>query len=110
LATQLRVDVSQAEDGFALFKASFGQPNDNLKPLSNALLSIPISTADCERGFSCVNNILTSIRNGLEIKNLSSLMFGSIIGPDLFEFDPMRYVVDRLKEGRHSAYDTKSIH
>ena len=50
-------------------------------------LTIPIATADCERGFSAMNRIKTSPRNRLKTKTLEQLMFISIEGPALEQFD-----------------------
>ena len=46
-------------------------------------LTIPVATADCERGFSAMNRIKTSPRNRLKTKTLEQLMFISIEGPAL---------------------------
>lgn len=109
LARKMRVDVEKTLAGFVLMKATGGQLNEELKPLSDSLRVIPISTAECERGFSCMNNVLTSSRNMLNVTNLSQLMFISIVGPDLCNFDPIPYTKLWLASGRHSAYDTKSM-
>ncbi len=53
--------------------------------LNNALV---ISSADCERGFSQMNILATSIRSSLAIKTLSSLMFIKCVGPPPRLFDP----------------------
>ena len=50
-------------------------------------LTIPIATADCERGFSAMNRIKTSPRNRLKTKTLEQLMLISIEGPALEQFD-----------------------
>ena len=50
-------------------------------------LTIPIATADCEHGFSAMNRIKTSPRNWLKTKTLEQLMFISIEGPALEQFD-----------------------
>ena len=41
-------------------------------------MTIPISTAACERGFSRQNIIKNDIRNGLSLESLDALMFISM--------------------------------
>lgn len=55
--------------------------------LANIALTIPVSSAACERGFSCQNRIKTGLRNRLSEQNLDSLMKVAIEGPPLAEFD-----------------------
>ena len=50
-------------------------------------LILPIATADCERGFSALNRIKTCPRNRLKTRTLEELMFISIEGPTLEQFD-----------------------
>ena len=57
--------------------------------LANIALTIPISTADCERGFSAVKRIKTLLRNQSKTHTLDCLMRISVEGPELdrFNFD-----------------------
>ena len=48
---------------------------------------IPASTADCERVFSALNRIKTPLRNHLSNKIIVQLLFISIEGPCLENFD-----------------------
>ena len=50
-------------------------------------LLIPTSTADCERGFSTLKRIKTPLRNRLSNPIAVHLMFISIEGPTLANFD-----------------------
>ena len=54
----------------------------NLAKLAAIGLIIPMSTADCERGFSTLGRIKTDLRNRLSYKILNALMTISIEGPD----------------------------
>lgn len=58
--------------------------------LANIALTIPVSSAARERGFSCQNRIKTGLRNRLSEQNLDSLMKVAIEGPPLAEFDFQR--------------------
>ena len=50
-------------------------------------LILPIATADCECGFSALNRIKTCPHNRLKTRTLEELMFISIEGPTLEQFD-----------------------
>ena len=57
-----------------------------LKLLTIAL-TIPVSSVDCERGFSKQNLIKTKIRAILKTENVSTLMKMSVDTPELEKFD-----------------------
>ena len=50
-------------------------------------LTIPFSTADCERAFSTMKRVKTPLRNRLKTTTLDWLLRISIEGPDLNDFD-----------------------
>ena len=54
----------------------------NLAQLSAIGLVIPMSTADCERGFSALRRIKIDLRNRLSSKVLNALMAILIEGPE----------------------------
>ena len=78
-----------------------------LKPLNRCLQTFPVSTADCERGFSLMNCIVTDLRNSLTIPNVSNLMFVNINGPPIEQWTAKPYVTQWLKRHRSST-DTQS--
>ena len=53
--------------------------------LANIALIIPVSSASCERGFSCQNRIKTGLRNRLSEGHLENLMKVAIEGALLAE-------------------------
>lgn len=59
----------------------------NLHKLVVIALVIPMSSADCERGFSALKRIKTRLRNRLSNRILNHLLMISIEGPMLEEFD-----------------------
>ena len=59
----------------------------NIAKIALAALLIPASTADCERGFSTLKRIKTSLRNRLNNATSSELLFISIKGPALNDFN-----------------------
>ena len=106
LSERFHLDSSASAAGFKLFKAVGGRSlNDQLEPLSTALSVIPISTAECERSFSVMNNIISSKRNRLAVGNAADLMVISIMGPPVGKFNPKSYAEAWLRQGRHAASD-----
>ena len=75
--------------------------------LKAILNTLPISSADCERGFSSMNIICNDLRNRLTISHISNLMFISLVGPPVSKFRPEVYVKKWLKTHR-SADDSRT--
>lgn len=80
----------------------------NLKPLLRAVSTVPVCTAECERGFSLMNLINTPTRNKLDVSTMSALMFAKAVGPPLRRFKPISYVKSWLAKGSRSADDLNS--
>uniref|UniRef100_H3AKH7 HAT C-terminal dimerisation domain-containing protein n=1 Tax=Latimeria chalumnae TaxID=7897 RepID=H3AKH7_LATCH len=76
---------------------------ERLKQLLDVLKTLIISTAECERSFSALNDILTNIRNSLSLETASKLIFIKTVGPPLELFKPESYVRSWLGKGRHHA-------
>jgi len=95
--------------GFREYKDNGGKrcPND-LVPLKRAIGTLVVSTADCERGFSQMNVIMTPTRNSLTINRLSNLMFIKCVGPPLTLFKPLSYVKTWLVKGHVTSDDIKA--
>ena len=74
-----------------------------MKRLYSSSMIIPVSNAECERDFSILNITYTDVRSILSVKHLSSLMFISIEGPPLKEFQPNEYAKEWVNAGRKSA-------
>ena len=89
---------------FAIFKKTCGkQTGHNLQALMRILSVLPISSAECERGFSQMNLYHTSVRNKLVGNTVSDLLMVGINGPPLHAFNAKKYVVSWLQSGRHST-------
>ena len=79
------------------------------KPSCRAVECLVVSTAECERSFSAMNDIASDTRSSLGIKRISALMFAKLLGPqDVIAFNPESYVRKWMASGRHSADDTAS--
>ena len=114
LSSRFSINPMEMAVGFRHFKAMAGNSDStyHVQPLLDILMTVPISrptgTADCERGFSKMNTILTTKRSSMSVENLSSLMFISLTGPPTRLFNPTsyRYVKSWLQSGLHSAQDS----
>jgi len=76
-----------------------------LKRLVGAVHTLLVSTAECERGFSRMNIICTLLRTCLTVKHISVLLFISVNGPSLSQWQPLPYVKSWLAQGRHAPTD-----
>ena len=78
---------------------------DNLKSLTSLLEILPISSAECERGFSQMNLQHSAVRNRLLVTSVSDLLMIGINGPPLCHWSAEKYVVSWFKASRHGALD-----
>ena len=62
---------------------------------------LPMSTAECKRGFSLSNRVKTKLRNKLDISTMDDLMFSCCNGPSLIDFDPTSAILIWEKARRH---------
>jgi hypothetical protein len=80
---------------------------DKLFKLIHNLDMVPVSSSECERGFSQMNLTEIPLRSSLLTKT-TSVIFIKIVGPPLSQFDPTKFVESWLLFGHHhSAIDTK---
>uniref|UniRef100_A0A8C8RJZ3 HAT C-terminal dimerisation domain-containing protein n=1 Tax=Pelusios castaneus TaxID=367368 RepID=A0A8C8RJZ3_9SAUR len=107
LSNRLQLNEREMIRGFREYLMEKTYP-ETLLPLIRAIHTIPISSSECERGFSQMNLIITSTRASLMTKTVSSLLFIRLVGPPLTFFDPSKYVDSWLLRGRHSAVDSQS--
>ncbi len=95
--------TDQALNGMRdLLEEPNSEPN-GLKPLINSMKTISVSTAECERNFSLMNNINTDKRAVLLVSNISNLMMININGPPTSKFDPRKNTRTRLKSHRAAS-------
>ncbi|KAJ4946887.1 hypothetical protein JOQ06_008930, partial [Pogonophryne albipinna] len=66
---------------------------NNLGIFAQIYLTMAVSTAACERGFSCMKRVKSDWRSSLSTHNLTRLMFLTIEGPSLDTFDAKRAVL-----------------
>lgn len=98
------VDIIRGFREYKVVKAVY-MPLDFV-PLMKAVETIAVSTSECERRFSSMNDLLTPKRNCLSTNRLSSLLFLKCVGPPIQRFEPLPYVKTWLQLGRRSADET----
>lgn len=109
LCARFRVSFENAQNGFRDFIDDGGvRVTAGLAELDTAIKTLPVSSADAERGFSTMNIIGNDLRNRLLVPKLSDLMFVSLVGPSLEEFQPLPYVKQWLLGGHRAACDNQS--
>ena len=105
LSKMMHLNVLDTKLAFVSYKESCGlnEPVEIIK-LKTALNTISASNADCERGFSTMNNVITPNRNSLSTANAASLIFISQVGEPFTSWKPDRFVKSWLRKGRRAAY------
>jgi len=68
-----------------------------------AAATYPGTSAECERGFSVMNEIAWDKRNSLHVETVSTLMFLALNGPPLEKFDPLPHVRSWLEKGHRKS-------
>lgn len=104
LTALFQVDETSTIQGFREYKDTKIIPSTSpLKPLLVAIKTIAISSSECERSFSAMNNTVTSKRNSLTPQHISSLLFIQCVGPPVVNFNPTNYVNSWIVNGRRDA-------
>jgi len=78
-----------------------------IKTLLNCVSTIAVSTAACERGFSKMNVICSSLRSRLIVSHISSLTFISSCGPPLHIWQRVTFVKSWLAFNRRPALPSR---
>jgi len=108
LCNRFRLPYASIRDAYGDYKDSGGRHMPkSFSSLMRPVNTIPVSTAECERGFSAMNIIITERRSSLLIEHVSSLMFIKLHGPPLEYWKPGHYVKSWFANHR-SATDTRT--
>ena len=94
--------------GFIQYKSSGGRSISN--KFNNLLVAVDTlspSNADCDRGFSAMNNIIND-RSLITTNNAANLLFISAVGPPSQAWDPDPYVKTLLGK-RRAAHSTSGM-
>ncbi len=107
VSTKFLVPFSSAlKQAYRDFKESKGADvAPVMQQIISAVATLPVSTAACERGFSKMNIVCTPLRSTLTVAHISSLLFISMVGPPVVQWNPMPYVKTWIAKGRrHSQF------
>lgn len=112
LAERFYPSCDRAQHILASFREYCETPNRIPKPLRDLfvfglLQTIPISSAECERGFSQMNLIISPVRTKLSVPHVASLLFITINGPPPHLWKGTEATTSWLKSHR-SAIDTRA--
>lgn len=80
----------------------------SIEKLKAIISTIPISSSECERGFSQMNLIASSLRSSFLVSSISVLLYIKLVGPSLNQFDPSAYVRSWLVLKKRTATDSRS--
>ena len=95
----------QAVEQFRDWKLQRSAPGNTLERLCIASRTYLPTSAECEQGFSAVNNTDNQTRNRLREDSLSSLLFVDLNRPPLKKFNPVPFVRSWIKAG-HRLYSS----
>ena len=85
-----------------------GDKFPNLLKLAAIVLTTPVHTADCERGFSNQNRVKISLRNRLSPERLDDLVTVSCEGGALSDFD-FKSALQHWKKRGTEEYTHKTV-
>ena len=75
----------------------------SMKIFTNAIETLPVSTAECEHGFSQMNIICSPFRSIITTMHLSSLMYIALVGHPVHLWNPLPNVKSWLVTGHRDA-------
>ncbi|XP_056091376.1 E3 SUMO-protein ligase KIAA1586-like [Rhinichthys klamathensis goyatoka] len=107
LAKALGEPTREAVEQFRDWKLQGTAPGKTLERLCIASRTYLPTSAECERGFSAVNNTSNQTRNRLREDSLSSLLFVDLNGSPLDKFDPVPFVRSWIKAGHRLSSSWK---
>ncbi len=103
LAKMLGEPAREVVEEFRNWKLQDRAPGRKLEKICTASRTYLPSSAECERGFSAVNDTDSKTRNRLRENSLSSLLFLDINGPPLESFDPKPFITSWIKAGHRPS-------
>jgi len=103
LSKKFKVDEITSVRGFRQFKDTKEDNVEDLKLLTTAIKCIAISSSECERSFSSMNEIVSPKRNSLGSVHISSLVFINCVGPPIDKINPTKWIESWVKKGKRTA-------
>ena len=92
MAKLCHVNAIEALTEFCEYKNNKRRIEKTLQALFHRICLLPISSAECERGFSGMNANHSDVRNQLSIDTLSTLLFVKVNGPPPSLFNRIPYI------------------
>jgi hypothetical protein len=109
LAIKFQVDETSTIRDFCEFKDTKKLSLiHSLRPLIVAINTIAISSSECKKSFSTMNNTVTWKRNALMPNHISSLLLIQCVGPPTNNFIPISYVKSWILKGKRDAAENCS--
>ena len=80
LCERFKLNSSESVQGIREYIENGGKriPRE-LKKLMNTVSAIPVSTAECERGFSAMNLIDTTMRSSIQVSDVDVLLYSTVV-------------------------------
>lgn len=103
LSKKFKVDEISAVRDFRQFKDTKEESIDDLKQLTSAIKTIAVSSSECERSFSSMNEIVSPKRNVLNCNHISSLIFINCIGPPIDKINTTKWIESWINKGNRLA-------
>lgn len=104
LCQRFKVEYCELREPFRDYVDDPNQIPAAITKLKAVLRTLPVSSADCERGFSSMNVICSDIRNRLDVHHIDNLIFISLVGPPVKHFCPEHYVKLWLQSHRSADH------
>ena len=82
-----KMSMKEHLSSLALHRSTVSVAYPNLSQVAQVFLALPVSTADCERGFSTMKRIKTRLRSQMTNETLNHCMRISMEAPPLEQFD-----------------------
>jgi len=103
LSQKFKVDEISAVRSFCEFKDTRDENIEDLKNLTSAIKTIAISSSECERAFSSMNEVVSPKRNTLSFEHISSLIFINAVGPPVEKINTTKWIESWIKKGKRLA-------
>jgi hypothetical protein len=102
-STLLALAARPVVEAFRKYKTHKGKPQSELLKLLAAAETFPGSTAECERGFSAMNETVWDKRSPMNVNTVSSAMFIRLNGVSVTNFEPYPYVQSWIAAGNRQS-------
>ena len=103
LAKRLGLAHRPVVEAFRKYKTQKVKPQSELLKVLAAAETFPGSTAECERGFSAMNETVWDKRSSMNVNTVSATMFIKLNGVSVTNFDPYPYVRSWIAAGNRKS-------